>query len=829
MRSNCIFSLLLVYYLLHPFANINAQLKTDSLLALLRSAKEDTVRANTLNNLSASYRVVSNYPKARLYADSAMQLSKLLGFKKGIGFAFYNLGVVDESTNNYKMAFRNYSEAVAIGKEINNKKLLAGAYQCMGNLSHIKGNLEEAMRLYKNSVEISKEMGDQVAVANALTGIGTIYRSMGNATEALRHYEECIAIGKKYNDKRVFAYANGNAGIVYQSQGNYVEALNRYLASLKASEELGDKYSISICYNQIGIVRGKMGNYDDAINSYKASLAISEAIGDQHGKAVTYCNIGAALRAQGKQEEALKYYETSVDIRKAIGDKQGLASSLSNIGLILSSKGNYQEALQNYMSCLELTKSTGDRFGQVNSFVNIADAYMKMQQFDASEKYFDSSLLASKKIGSKELLRNVYAGRAKLDSLRGNYKGAYENFRMATIYRDSIINKENTEKMVKLQMQYDFSKKEDSLKYQQAITSEQLKQQSLLSRQQAQSLILKENELELTMKAKEIQDFEFMRTQFELASEQGRRQQNDKQLLIAEQEKALQRSRLNLQASQLQLQHNEIRAGKAQRNILLAGSMLLLLAIFLLYRNVKHQRSIRRLERTAAEKEKIALQLQSLRAQLNPHFMFNSLNAIQELIVTEKNELSQSYLERFAMLLRMMLENATQPFIPLYKELNFLELYLSLEKLRLPDLHYSIEVGPGLEDEGLTIPNMILQPYVENALWHGLQHKHGAKELKLYVWSTNGTIRFEIKDNGIGRKKAAELKSLYRKGHNSKGMELLSKRFAILSKELGRDIHTRITDIIEGNEIKGTMVEISVPLNRTGTKEIAEHDTYHHH
>jgi LytS/YehU family sensor histidine kinase len=271
----------------------------------------------------------------------------------------------------------------------------------------------------------------------------------------------------------------------------------------------------------------------------------------------------------------------------------------------------------------------------------------------------------------------------------------------------------------------------------------------------------------------------------------------------------------------LELQNKELSAKQMQRNIFVAGSILLFFTAFFIYRNFQNQRKINQLLKTSAEKEKIELQLQSLRSQLNPHFMFNSLNAIQELIVTEKNELSQSYLERFAQLLRNLLENANQPFISLRQELQFLELYLSLESLRIPDLDYKISVDPKLDLDNSIIPNMMLQPYVENALWHGLQHKMGHKALQLTVYKRDEALHYEIRDNGVGREKAGAFKSLYRKGHNSKGMELLSKRFSLLSQEYGRKIQVEIKDLFENKEAKGTAVTISVPTAMMETSKMS--------
>jgi LytS/YehU family sensor histidine kinase len=218
------------------------------------------------------------------------------------------------------------------------------------------------------------------------------------------------------------------------------------------------------------------------------------------------------------------------------------------------------------------------------------------------------------------------------------------------------------------------------------------------------------------------------------------------------------------------------------------------------------------------------LELQSLRTQLNPHFMFNSLNAIQELILLEDNERSHIYLSRFSKLLRILLENAALPFIPLSKEISFLSLYLSLENLRIPDLIFSIDVDPEIDPEAVLIPNMMLQPYIENAIWHGLSHKKANRQLKVAVTRKEDTLVFSVGDNGVGRKKAHELKSSYRKGHNSKGMELLSRRFNLLSKEYGAIITINFTDLAEGDQATGTLVEITIPSSLSEQAKLSYRD-----
>jgi LytS/YehU family sensor histidine kinase len=261
-------------------------------------------------------------------------------------------------------------------------------------------------------------------------------------------------------------------------------------------------------------------------------------------------------------------------------------------------------------------------------------------------------------------------------------------------------------------------------------------------------------------------------------------------------------------------------AEKRKRQLILfsiAGGVIVLLFIILMQFRIYSIRKKEK-EKTAHVRRAAELELQSLRAQLNPHFMFNSLNAIQELILKEDFENSHTYLARFAKLLRMLLENAERPFIPLRHEIDFLELYLALENLRVPDLHYSITTDTLINTQETLIPNMILQPYIENALWHGLSPKQGSKELQLKIYKKNSAIVYDVRDNGIGRKKAAELRSLYRKEHKSRGMELLTKRFKLLSEEFGSDIKTEVTDVINSGQAAGTIVSIIVPNSISNLK-----------
>ncbi|GGC12634.1 hypothetical protein GCM10011325_44370 [Dyadobacter sediminis] len=207
-------------------------------------------------------------------------------------------------------------------------------------------------------------------------------------------------------------------------------------------------------------------------------------------------------------------------------------------------------------------------------------------------------------------------------------------------------------------------------------------------------------------------------------------------------------------------------------------------------------------------------QLMALRAQMNPHFVFNCLNSIQECIITEKYPEASRYLNKFSKLFRMVLSNSDKNLITIKEEEDVLHLYLQLEQMRFDNsFSYEILVDDELETEDIVLPSMLLQPYVENALWHGLMHKNGDRKLTISFTKINEEI-FEcrIEDNGIGRKKSFEIKEYVSKAkrHKSKGLQISKDRLDILQKQ-GQHAALHIVDKYddEGNAL-GTLIIIEL-------------------
>lgn len=204
------------------------------------------------------------------------------------------------------------------------------------------------------------------------------------------------------------------------------------------------------------------------------------------------------------------------------------------------------------------------------------------------------------------------------------------------------------------------------------------------------------------------------------------------------------------------------------------------------------------------------LEMQALKARMNPHFIYNAMNSIQSLVVSNEPESAVRYLGKFAKLLRQVLDNSDQSLIPLSRELSSLELYIELEALRLHvDFDYEIFIDDKLNTDEESLPPLTLQPFVENALWHGLSNKQGTKKLTIKIYPQQNYLITEISDNGIGRIKATEIKSKNISQSVSKGLNITNRRLMILNNENTNPV--TIEDIYDANgNAAGTKVTIRI-------------------
>jgi hypothetical protein len=242
-----------------------------------------------------------------------------------------------------------------------------------------------------------------------------------------------------------------------------------------------------------------------------------------------------------------------------------------------------------------------------------------------------------------------------------------------------------------------------------------------------------------------------------------------------------------------------------------ACTVFLLLTLYLLYRwriaQVQHTAD---LQRRILESEQKAL-----RTQMNPHFIFNSLNSIQHFITDKDVKSANRYLSKFSKLMRMILDNSRKPVISLAEELESLRLYLDIESLRFENkFEYHIGLEGVVDPYTIDIPPMLLQPYIENAIWHGLSYKKDLGYIDISFEIEGNFLICSIEDNGIGRKRSQELKIEHPAHRNSAGMSITSERLQSIGELKGSQGDVEVTDLVnaEGEGV-GTLVKIRIPID----------------
>jgi len=219
-------------------------------------------------------------------------------------------------------------------------------------------------------------------------------------------------------------------------------------------------------------------------------------------------------------------------------------------------------------------------------------------------------------------------------------------------------------------------------------------------------------------------------------------------------------------------------------------------------------------QKTEVNKKMAELEMQALRAQMNPHFIFNSLNSINRFIMKNESESASAYLSKFSKLIRLILNRSTAALVTLESELDTLSLYLELESLRFSGrFTFAIQVDSAIETAYTEIPPMLIQPYVENAIWHGLMQKEAGGNILISIEQQGKQLICTVEDNGVGRRRAAELKSKSATHTKSRGMQITADRLKLSQTLYGQQPTVRIHDLVDTQgEPAGTRVVLTIPL-----------------
>jgi ligand-binding sensor domain-containing protein len=246
---------------------------------------------------------------------------------------------------------------------------------------------------------------------------------------------------------------------------------------------------------------------------------------------------------------------------------------------------------------------------------------------------------------------------------------------------------------------------------------------------------------------------------------------------------------------------------------IISSVLLIVVALILSIRWRIRQIKNREKRKTELNKKIAHIESQALRAQMNPHFIFNTLSSIQHYISNNDTDAALKYLSKFAKLMRKIMDNSKQPMISVAEEIHALELYLELEVMRFDKkFEYTIDIEPSIDQNYDRIPSMLIQPYVENAIIHGLLPKESAGRIVISLRRQDHMLLCTIEDNGIGREKSKEFRKNRVQQHKSMGMSITKERLSILNSSLNSKLNAEILDLYEGGQPAGTKVLLYIPL-----------------
>lgn len=565
--------------------------------------------------------------------------------------------------------------------------------------------------------------------------------------------EEVVTESKKLkkavDTKDESAQANSyyNIGDTYFKNGNFAKSEEYFLKSKKIYESMDDKKNLEKVTRKLAQSQESQNKLKAAASNYEGASKIG------YSKASKRMNSNDASRVSTPsptlRAQAIK---SNMAISEKENNKEDLAAGYSQMAAVNIEENNIPKAEENLNNAYKISKEEAPQQALVIN-QKLTDLYVE-------NKNFDKAIEVKKKV-------------LKEDFVKENSKKEVEQIQeLADIY----IKKDDPKEAINLlKKSYAIAlEKGHTLEAQKSV--KRLDSLYQVSKNIDESIVLYRDFLgklpDLVSKDKSLVDEKIL-------------EDTEQKIQQLEEEKKLK---------------DELIRKKNLFNYSLIGALIILMSlVFFIFRT---------LNRVQIKNKKIALQ--SLRREMNPHFIFNSLNSVNHFIATNNELEANQYLTKFSKLMRGVMENSTEDFIPFQQELDLLQNYLALEKTRFADkFDFDIEVDESLNTQSLKVPGMLVQPFLENAVWHGLRYRTAKGFLKLKFEKSSENLKITIEDNGIGIEESKKQKTEHQKTRKGRGMKNTLERIALLNDLYKQNIECKITDKADS---QGVFVEITYKL-----------------
>ena len=556
------------------------EIKFDSLVkANERYVKEDLTKLKLLNQLAKGYEKV-NPAKGIETAELALSLAQKLNNPLQQAAALHYKADNVIAKGDARQAMVLYEQAMAINENYKNDYGISENLRGIGWCYFLQSDLKKARENYDKSLAICEKQQNKQGMAAALGNIGNVYYYLSDYSKALEYYQEALKINEQLGNKSGMANNLGNIGLVYNSLSEYPNALEYHQKALSINEQLGNKSGMAMNLGHIGNVYTSLSDYPKALEYHQKAFSINEQLGNKSRMAGNLGNIGSVYSSLSDYPKALEYHQKALSIHEQLGDKIGIATNFGNIGNAYAELSDYPKALEYYQKARSIHEQLGNKSGMANNLVNTGiiwcdapDSVLKQMKLNPNERfvkaleYQNRGLQIAKEIGNVNDQKIGWQNLSSTYEKQGDYAKAYEAYKEFIVLRDSVIGVEVKNNIQRKEMQFAFEKKETELKFQQQLTAEQLEKQQLLNKQQQQALAISQKE-------KDLQRLAYLKDKAELEKEKS---EKEKQLSISEKEKELLNKEKALQSAQLLAQKQELATKQAQRNLFIAGTVLMLL------------------------------------------------------------------------------------------------------------------------------------------------------------------------------------------------------------------------------------------------------------
>ena len=594
----------------------------------------------------------------------------------------------------------------------------------------------------------------------------------------------------------------------------------------------------------------------------RAALDVYEKTGNKEGLTATYSHLSFVLFAQSNYDAALRYSDSAFALSMGKRDTFGMINAFSVNTQIYLKRGEFDKGFNAQQAALQLSMRHGDSVQIRGCLLGLGSLCMGIEDYPLALNYYRAEFQHLTPEDSLDMMRAEDLIWAKMEYAEiYSHLGEFDS----ALYRYSLFDTANLpDKDLRiflvskgeyflLSRQYDkalplllrglaiHSSLNDGNEIVRTVLDIARTYQSLHNEPQA--LRFAREGLALGLRAHAPQR---MRDAYKLLySIYDRRGETDsayfyyrayiqtKESLTDDQTKG--RFAVKAHLDQIELLNNEKLIGDQRlkikeqqlkresliRYVLIGFVFLVSMLSFFVLRNILLTRKNEKLTNENMRKELLhkssEMEMQALRAQMNPHFIFNCLNSINRFIVKNEPQAASDYLTQFSRLIRLVLNNSKKAWIPLEDEIDMLTLYLDMEKLRFKDAFtYSVVCGSGVDPSGLFIPPLLIQPFVENAIWHGLMHKKGSGFVTLSFFVENDMLQCSIIDNGVGRSIQARSGTQPARAHKSMGIQITRDRLALINRELDDEkVMFSIEDMVDpSGRAAGTKVNLSMKIGK---------------